>query len=82
MTPHRMAERGIEVHVLPATSTVEDVYAVNPDGVFFSNGPGDPATADHAVSVMQASSPARPRSSASASATRSSAARSASAPTS
>ncbi|MET9699168.1 glutamine-hydrolyzing carbamoyl-phosphate synthase small subunit [Streptomyces sp. NPDC006529] len=53
MTPHRMAERGIEVHVLPATATVEDVYAVNPDGVFFSNGPGDPATADGPVSVMQ-----------------------------
>lgn len=53
MTPHRMAERGIEVHVLPATATVEDIYAVRPDGVFFSNGPGDPATADHAVSVMQ-----------------------------
>ncbi|PJM96394.1 glutamine-hydrolyzing carbamoyl-phosphate synthase small subunit [Streptomyces sp. CB01373] len=53
MTPHRMAERGIEVHVLPATATVEDVYAVGPDGVFFSNGPGDPATADHAVSVMR-----------------------------
>ncbi|MFJ7269251.1 glutamine-hydrolyzing carbamoyl-phosphate synthase small subunit [Streptomyces sp. NPDC099050] len=53
MTPHRMAERGIEVHVLPATASVEDVYAVAPDGVFFSNGPGDPATADHAVSVMQ-----------------------------
>ncbi|WP_171108050.1 MULTISPECIES: glutamine-hydrolyzing carbamoyl-phosphate synthase small subunit [Streptomyces] len=53
MTPHRMAERGIEVHVLPATASVEDVYAVDPDGVFFSNGPGDPATADHAVSVMQ-----------------------------
>ncbi|WP_060907451.1 glutamine-hydrolyzing carbamoyl-phosphate synthase small subunit [Streptomyces scabiei] len=54
MTPHRMAERGIEVHVLPATATAEDVYAVNPDGVFFSNGPGDPATADHPVSVMRA----------------------------
>ncbi|MFF1699138.1 glutamine-hydrolyzing carbamoyl-phosphate synthase small subunit [Streptomyces sp. NPDC058257] len=53
MTPQRMAERGIEVHVLPATATVEDVYAVNPDGVFFSNGPGDPATADHPVSVMR-----------------------------
>ncbi|WP_439942523.1 glutamine-hydrolyzing carbamoyl-phosphate synthase small subunit [Streptomyces sp. BBFR115] len=53
MTPHRMAERGIEVHVLPATATVEDVYAVQPDGVFFSNGPGDPATADHPVSVMR-----------------------------
>ncbi|MEU5523239.1 glutamine-hydrolyzing carbamoyl-phosphate synthase small subunit [Streptomyces sp. NPDC093250] len=54
MTPQRMAERGIEVHVLPATATVDDVYAVNPDGVFFSNGPGDPAAADHAVSVMRA----------------------------
>ncbi|MFE2142531.1 glutamine-hydrolyzing carbamoyl-phosphate synthase small subunit [Streptomyces sp. NPDC059456] len=53
MTPHRMAERGIEVHVLPATATVEDVYAVSPDGVFFSNGPGDPATADGPVAVMQ-----------------------------
>ncbi|MEU3469571.1 glutamine-hydrolyzing carbamoyl-phosphate synthase small subunit [Streptomyces sp. NPDC006687] len=53
MTPHRMAQRGIEVHVLPATATVEDVYAVNPDGVFFSNGPGDPATADGPVAVMR-----------------------------
>ncbi|MFJ5262753.1 glutamine-hydrolyzing carbamoyl-phosphate synthase small subunit [Streptomyces sp. NPDC088387] len=54
MTPHRMAERGIEVHVLPATASVEDVYAVRPDGVFFSNGPGDPSTADHPVAVMRA----------------------------
>ncbi|MEU9077500.1 glutamine-hydrolyzing carbamoyl-phosphate synthase small subunit [Kitasatospora sp. NPDC004745] len=53
MTPHRMAERGIEVHVLPANSTLEDLYAVRPDGVFFSNGPGDPATADHQVAVAQ-----------------------------
>ncbi|MCE4946212.1 MULTISPECIES: glutamine-hydrolyzing carbamoyl-phosphate synthase small subunit [Streptomyces] len=53
MTPQRMAERGIEVHVLPATATAEDLYAVQPDGVFFSNGPGDPATADHAVGVMR-----------------------------
>lgn len=53
MTPQRMAERGIEVHVLPATATAEDVYAVNPDGVFFSNGPGDPATADGPVALMR-----------------------------
>ncbi|MEW2315407.1 glutamine-hydrolyzing carbamoyl-phosphate synthase small subunit [Streptomyces bauhiniae] len=52
MTPQRMAERGIEVHVLPATATAEDVYAVEPDGVFFSNGPGDPATADGPVALM------------------------------
>ncbi|MGV9315756.1 glutamine-hydrolyzing carbamoyl-phosphate synthase small subunit [Streptomyces sp. NPDC003691] len=49
MTPHLMAERGIEVHVLPATAGVDEVYAVAPDGVFLSNGPGDPATADLTV---------------------------------
>ncbi|GHE02340.1 glutamine-hydrolyzing carbamoyl-phosphate synthase small subunit [Streptomyces alanosinicus] len=54
MTPHRMAERGIEVHVLPATATADDIYAVAPDGVFFSNGPGDPATADGPVALMTA----------------------------
>jgi carbamoyl-phosphate synthase small subunit len=54
MTPHRMAERGIEVHVLPATASVNEVYAVDPDGVFFSNGPGDPATADGPVALMSA----------------------------
>ncbi|MEU8957060.1 glutamine-hydrolyzing carbamoyl-phosphate synthase small subunit [Streptomyces sp. NPDC048518] len=54
MTPHRMAERGIEVHVLPATATEEEVYAVAPDGVFFSNGPGDPATAEGPVALMTA----------------------------
>ncbi|MFF3939674.1 glutamine-hydrolyzing carbamoyl-phosphate synthase small subunit [Streptomyces phaeofaciens] len=54
MTPHRMAERGIEVHVLPATASADDIYAVNPDGVFFSNGPGDPATADGPVALMTA----------------------------
>ncbi|MBA5225058.1 MULTISPECIES: glutamine-hydrolyzing carbamoyl-phosphate synthase small subunit [Streptomyces] len=53
MTPQRMAERGIEVHVLPATATLDEVYAVEPDGVFFSNGPGDPATADHPVALMR-----------------------------
>ena len=54
MTPRLMAERGIDVHVLPASSTPADVLAIGADGVFFSNGPGDPATADHAVAVMQA----------------------------
>jgi carbamoyl-phosphate synthase small subunit len=51
-TPAEMAERGIEVHVLPATSTIDDVLAVRPDGVFFSNGPGDPAAAEHAVHLL------------------------------
>lgn len=52
MTPHCMAERGMDVHVVPAVWTVEQILALEPDGVFFSNGPGDPATADHAVAVM------------------------------
>jgi carbamoyl-phosphate synthase small subunit len=54
MTPRRMAERGMQVHVVPATSTLDDVLAVAPDGLFLSNGPGDPATADHAVSLVRA----------------------------
>ncbi|GLZ75274.1 carbamoyl-phosphate synthase small chain [Actinorhabdospora filicis] len=45
-TPRRMAERGIETRVLPASSTVDEVLAQKPDAVFLSNGPGDPATAD------------------------------------
>jgi carbamoyl-phosphate synthase small subunit len=53
MTPRLMAELGAEVHVLPAHSTLDEVLAVDPDGVFFSNGPGDPATADDAVALMQ-----------------------------
>lgn len=53
MTPHRMAERGIEVHVLPATASLAEIYGTSPDGVFFSNGPGDPATADHPVALMR-----------------------------
>lgn len=56
MTPTLMAQQGIEVHVLPASSTIEDIRAVGedgPDGVFFSNGPGDPATADAEVAVLR-----------------------------
>lgn len=82
MTPRRLAERGIEVHVLPATATLDEVYAVEPDGVFFSNGPGDPSTADHPVALMRGVLERGTPSSASASATRSWAAPSASAPTS
>ena len=53
MTPQRLAERGIEVHILPATATIEDIEAVKPDGVFFSNGPGDPGTADRSVALLK-----------------------------
>jgi carbamoyl-phosphate synthase small subunit len=53
MTPTRMAERGFEVHVVPATSTLAEIEALSPDGVFFSNGPGDPAAADGQVELLR-----------------------------
>ncbi|GAA1645115.1 glutamine-hydrolyzing carbamoyl-phosphate synthase small subunit [Kribbella alba] len=54
MTPKRMSERGIEVHVLPATATLEEVLAHNPDGIFMSNGPGDPETTEHPTELLKA----------------------------
>jgi carbamoyl-phosphate synthase small subunit len=45
----RLAARGITTHVLPASSTLDELLAVRPDAVFLSPGPGDPATADHPV---------------------------------
>jgi carbamoyl-phosphate synthase small subunit len=53
MTPAMMAERGIEVHVMPAKSTIDEVLAVQPDGVFFSNGPGDPASAESEIELLR-----------------------------
>ena len=50
-TPRMMAARGIEVHVFPADTSLEQLLAVQPDGVFISNGPGDPATADAPVAL-------------------------------
>jgi carbamoyl-phosphate synthase small subunit len=53
MTPQRLAERGMRVHVLPTTSTIEDVLARHPDGVFFSNGPGDPDASVREVALLR-----------------------------
>jgi carbamoyl-phosphate synthase small subunit len=53
-TPRMMSRRGIEVHVLPLSSTIEELLEIAPDGVFLSNGPGDPATADHATELTKA----------------------------
>ncbi|MGI1662778.1 glutamine-hydrolyzing carbamoyl-phosphate synthase small subunit [Palleronia sp. KMU-117] len=50
-----LASTGCEVTVLPATATAEDVLALNPEGLFLSNGPGDPAaTGDYAVPMIRA----------------------------
>ena len=53
MTPHRMAERGCRVHVVPSTVTFSELEALHPDGVFFSNGPGDPGEADQIVALLR-----------------------------
>lgn len=52
-TPRNMAERGIEVHVLPYNSTLEEILTYQPDGVFLSNGPGDPSTMTDTVSLVR-----------------------------
>ena len=52
-TPRSMAALGCEVHVLPATSTAAQILAAGPDGVFFSNGPGDPAAIGYARDAMR-----------------------------
>ena len=52
-TPRALAARGVEVHVLPFNTTAEEIIALNPDGVFLSNGPGDPATMDEVVDLVR-----------------------------
>ncbi|MEP6561522.1 MAG: glutamine-hydrolyzing carbamoyl-phosphate synthase small subunit, partial [Nakamurella sp.] len=53
-TPRMLASRGIRTHVLPASTTIEQIKALDVDGVFLSNGPGDPATADSIVELTRA----------------------------
>ncbi len=53
MTPRLLGERGMRVHVVPARTTFSELLALEPDGVFFSNGPGDPAAADRVVGVLR-----------------------------
>ncbi|HAJ16858.1 MAG: glutamine-hydrolyzing carbamoyl-phosphate synthase small subunit [Microbacterium sp.] len=52
-TIENLAARGFDVHVLPQDATIDDIRAIDPVGVFYSNGPGDPsASADH-VSLLR-----------------------------
>src|ERR671916_338647 len=51
--PRRLAARGVTTHVLPADSTISDLLATGADAVFFSPGPGDPATAEHPVALAR-----------------------------
>jgi len=52
-TPRAMAARGIEVHVLPANTNFAQILAISPDGVFISNGPGDPSTMNDTVELVR-----------------------------
>jgi carbamoyl-phosphate synthase small subunit len=48
-----LAQRGCKISVLPAQSSAEQVLALNPDGVFLSNGPGDPQPCDYAINAAR-----------------------------
>ncbi len=52
-TPNALSALGCEVHVLPARSGADALLELSPDGVFLSNGPGDPAAADYAVQAVR-----------------------------
>jgi carbamoyl-phosphate synthase small subunit len=48
-----LAERGCKVTVLPAQASAEEALALNPDGIFLANGPGDPAACDYAIAATR-----------------------------
>ncbi|MEB3048682.1 glutamine-hydrolyzing carbamoyl-phosphate synthase small subunit [Mycolicibacter sp. MYC123] len=52
-TPRNFARRGIRSHVLPSSVSFDEIAALGPDGVFLSNGPGDPATAEAMVALTR-----------------------------
>ena len=49
----QLTEHGCEVQVVPAKTTAEEILAAEPDGVFLSNGPGDPMPVDYAIETIQ-----------------------------
>ncbi len=51
-TIHALAGRGFDVHVVPESITVDELYAIEPDAVFYSNGPGDPEASEHHVGLL------------------------------
>jgi carbamoyl-phosphate synthase small subunit len=53
MTPQLLAERGVRVHVVPRSTSFDELAALSPDGVFFSNGPGDPAAAGSELELLR-----------------------------
>ncbi len=53
-TVNYIAERGFDAHVLPQTVTIEQILALQPDALFYSNGPGDPSASDRHVELLRA----------------------------
>lgn len=49
-----LADRGCRITLVPAQTSAEDVFKLNPDGVFLSNGPGDPEPCDYAIDATRA----------------------------
>ena len=56
-----LSDHGCEVHVLPASATAADILAANPDGLFISNGPGDPEGVPHAFAALRELMALRPK---------------------
>ncbi|EAU54269.1 glutamine-hydrolyzing carbamoyl-phosphate synthase small subunit [Mariprofundus ferrooxydans] len=50
---HKLADRGMQVSIVPAGTTAAEVLAMNPDGIFLSNGPGDPSAVGYAVDTIR-----------------------------
>ena len=53
-TVDNLAARGFDVHVLPQSASIDDIRAIDPVAVFYSNGPGDPAASDGHVALLRA----------------------------
>ena len=52
-TPRALSMRGVETHVMPYNVSFKEISALNPDGVFLSNGPGDPATMTSTIDLVR-----------------------------
>jgi carbamoyl-phosphate synthase small subunit len=52
-TINALADRGFDVHVVPESVTVDELYALEPSAVFYSNGPGDPEASEHHIGILR-----------------------------
>ncbi|MBW4041410.1 MAG: glutamine-hydrolyzing carbamoyl-phosphate synthase small subunit [Acidobacteria bacterium] len=49
----KLADRGFDVHVVPESVTIDELYALEPSAVFYSNGPGDPEASEHHIALLR-----------------------------